>query len=84
MATLLMKSGDATERVLKLKMGLNRLGRRPGNDIQIEHPSVSSLHCELELAGGDIAVRDCGSTNGTFIEGHPIQVAKLCAGQVLV
>ena len=83
MATLLIKSEGFEGRVLKLKLGTNRLGRSSQNDFQIDHPSISSTHCEIELAGDALVVRDCDSTNGTFIDGHPVVTAKLTAGRSL-
>ena len=67
--------------MLELKLGVNRLGRTPDNDFQIEHATISANHCELWLADGEIVVRDCDSTNGTFARGESIKEAKLSAGQ---
>src|SRR5207245_2029827 len=64
-----------------LKLGVNRLGRSPGNDFQIEHATISATHCEILLGEGELIVRDCNSTNGTFFEGNPVQEIRLSAGQ---
>jgi pSer/pThr/pTyr-binding forkhead associated (FHA) protein len=67
-----------------LRLGVNKVGRLPGNTFQLEHPTVSSQHCEIVwLDDGVVLVRDCGSTNGTFINEQPITDAKLYPGQVL-
>lgn len=66
-----------------LKPGLNRLGRIEDNDFQISDDSVSSHHCQIELKDGVITVWDLNSTNGTFIDGQPIQQAVLHPGQIL-
>jgi hypothetical protein len=66
-----------------LKPGLNRLGRIEDNDFQISDDSISSHHCQIELKDGVITVCDLHSTNGTFIDGQPIQQAVLHPGQVL-
>ena len=71
-----LKSGKRL-RSLELKAGTNRLGRTGENDVQIEHASVSSVHCEVVVAEEGVLVRDCGSTNGTFINGERIQEAWL-------
>ena len=83
MATLLIRSEGFEGRVLNLKLGTNRLGSSPENDFQIEHPTVSAVHCEIELAGDTVIVRDCDSTNGTFVDGEPIVAAELSEGRSL-
>ena len=83
MARLLLKSNDCLSQVIELRLGLNRLGRSPENDFQIEHPTVSATHCEILVSERGIIVRDCDSTNGTCLAGKPIKEAKLCPGQVL-
>jgi hypothetical protein len=69
--------------VIELNLGVNRFGRSPKNDAQIEHPTVSAMHCEIVLADDGIVVRDCASTNGTFVGGQRIKEARLSAGQSL-
>src|ERR1043166_3462475 len=83
MARLVLRSGEQAERVIELYMGVNRFGRSPDNHFQIDHPSVSARHCEIVLAANDVVVRDCNSTNGTFIAGEQIQESPLVAGQSL-
>jgi hypothetical protein len=83
MAKLLLKSVGGSVRVIELKLGTNRFGRAPGNDFQIEHPTISSRHCEIELRDFGVMVRDLDSTNGTFVNGEPIKEAKLAEGQTL-
>jgi hypothetical protein len=81
MARLILKSNGFNERVLDLKLGVNRLGRSPEADFQIEHETVSGVHCEVSVVDGEILVRDCVSTNGTFFRGKPIKEVRLGAGQ---
>jgi len=83
MAKLLLKSGTGQIQELPLKSGLSRIGRNSENDIQIEHASVSSFHCQITCAADSIVVKDLGSTNGTFVDGKPIQEASLTNGQRL-
>ena len=68
---------------IELVPGLNRLGRNPTNDFRVHDATVSSFHCEITVAGDTLAVRDLCSTNGTIIDGQPIQEASLRLGQVL-
>ena len=83
MASLMIQSAGFDGRVIELKLGVNRLGRSSENDFQIEHPTVSATHCEIVLAGEGVLVRDCASTNGTFVGGRRIQSASLSAGESL-
>src|SRR5438552_484014 len=82
MAKLLLNSGGPAQE-LPLRSGLVRVGRNSENDIQIEHSSVSGVHCEINCAGDSIVVKDLSSTNGTFIERRAIQEASLTHGQRL-
>jgi hypothetical protein len=81
MARLLLKSDGFGEQVIELKLGITRLGRSPKNDFQIEHPTISAHHCELTLEDDCIVLKDCDSTNGTFVCGEPIKEARLSTGQ---
>ena len=83
MARLIVKSEGFKNQIIHLHLGLNRLGRSPENDFQIEHITISAHHCELILGSGEITVRDCGSTNGTFVAGQSVKEATLVAGQTL-
>src|SRR3974390_3129440 len=83
MAKLLIKSEGFNEQVIHLKMGTNRFGRSPKSDFQIDNPTISGLHCEIQLSADGVKVHDCDSTNGTFVDGEPVTTAVLCAGQTL-
>jgi hypothetical protein len=83
MARLVIRSAGFEGRVIELNLGVNRVGRGPKNDIQIEHPTVSVMHCEIVLAGDGVVLRDCASTNGTFVNGQRVREAALTAGQSL-
>lgn len=83
MARLIIQTGGIAAVPGELNWGINRVGRAPDSDVLINHPSVSGRHCEIELGPDFIIVRDCGSTNGTFIEGRPVQEGRLAPGQRL-
>ena len=83
MARLIIKSAEIANRVIELNLGVNRLGRDPENDFPIEHPTVSASHCEIVLSNEGVIVRDCASSNGTFVGGERIEEAKLSAGQTV-
>jgi hypothetical protein len=83
MARLLVKRENHPDQVIELKLGANHFGRTRENDCQIEHATISSHHCEVILSSEGLTVRDCGSTNGTFLNGLPIQEATLEPGHTL-
>ena len=83
MARLVIKSPGLENGVIELNLGANRLGRGAKNDFQIDHFTVSTHHCEIVLTEDGVTVRDCDSTNGTFVGDRRVKEAKLSAGQVL-
>ena len=83
MARQVVKSDGFRNQIIELHLGLNRLGRSPENDFQIEHASISASHCEVVLGAHEVIVRDCDSTNGTFVDGEQVKEAQLHAGETL-
>ena len=83
MARLVHKANGEQGQVLLLRMGVNRLGRSQHNDFPIDHPTVSSIHCEITLTSENLLLKDCKSTNGTFLNDVPVEEAVLKEGQVL-
>lgn len=68
---------DPAETVLPIGTGfsltaLTLVGRRPGSDIVLDDTFVSAEHAELEYADQGWLLRDLGSTNGTFVNGHEV------------
>ena len=83
MARLLVKTEGLEMQTLELRLGVNAVGRDSDCEFCIEHPTISSRHCELALTDDGVYVRDCNSTNGTFVNGEPVLEAWLDAGQCL-
>jgi hypothetical protein len=83
MARLLIKTEGLEQRALVLRLGVNHVGRDPDCELCIDHPTISSRHCELALTDDGVYARDCHSTNGTFVNGEPILEAWLDPGQTL-
>jgi pSer/pThr/pTyr-binding forkhead associated (FHA) protein len=63
---------DGTEVSHELGEDTITVGRLEDNLLTIDDASVSSHHAELTLSGTDYVLRDLGSTNGTRINGQPI------------
>jgi pSer/pThr/pTyr-binding forkhead associated (FHA) protein len=63
--------GEGVE--LPLKAGLNTLGRKPENDVQIADPYVSGSHATVEVEEDGMYVTDIGSTNGTAVNSQRLE-----------
>jgi hypothetical protein len=83
MARLVVQTPGLGLNFLELRLGVNRIGRAPLSDFLLNHPSVSGRHCELVLSADGVALHDCHSTNGTFLNGQPVTEAWLEPGQQL-
>ncbi len=60
------------------------VGRRPYNDIVIDHLAVSGEHAVLLLApDGSVEVEDAGSTNGTSVNGLAVRRQQLRNGDTV-
>jgi pSer/pThr/pTyr-binding forkhead associated (FHA) protein len=63
------------------------VGRSSDNDVSISDYSISQRHCYLTLSGPHTTLTDCGSTNGTVIDGRPVtarQPVVLQGGETIV
>ena len=48
------------------------IGRDPQCQLRPASPAISKQHCAISIRDGKVFVRDCGSTNGTFLNGEQI------------
>lgn len=83
MARLSVKTDGLNARLIDLKLGANRVGRHPDNDFAIEHPTISSVHCEIVLQDSGVLLRDLESTNGTFVNNEQVREVQLFPGQIV-
>lgn len=83
MAKLILNPGTPLVHEVDLKKSHVLVGRSPDVDVQIDHGTVSSRHCELIVSDIAVVVKDLGSTNGSFVNGQRIEKAVLQSGQVL-
>jgi len=77
---------DGTEPGLRIEVGETALaiGRVPPCDIVFQDEEVSRRHCTVGVLMGQVIVTDLKSTNGTFIDGKPINsVATVPVGSLL-
>ena len=60
------------------------VGRNAENSLSLANSTVSSFHAELVMVDTDMFVRDLDSTNGTLLNGRPLQnIASLVDGDIL-
>ncbi len=59
-----------------------QFGRTPENAVVIASPLASRRHAEVRFEAGDYLLYDLGSSNGTRVNGQPITVHRLRAGDV--
>ncbi len=57
-----------------------RIGRHPDNDLQLTDRNISRFHAIIEPKQEGFLLRDLGSRNGTFVNGHRVEEAWLRAG----
>jgi len=71
--------------VLRLpENSVKTVGRTARADFIVEAPLVSRLHCRLTAAASDqLVVEDLKSTNGTLVNGKPVDRSVLKTGDVL-
>jgi len=83
MARLVVLSEGYTGRTYDLNIERTTVGRVDDNAVCIPDPSVSSHHAEIVMQGEGVVVRDLGSTNGSFVDGNPIEEANVAPGQII-
>lgn len=72
-------------RRVALGAGINVVGRDRAADVRIDDPSVSRRHARIVIEGGQVALEDLESKNGTRVGGAAVsQVVYLTRGDVVV
>ena len=79
-ARLELASGTETGKVVAVRDAVMVLGRGVDADIRLTDTGVSRKHAELRLDDGKVTVVDLDSTNGTTVNGRPIDKALLHDG----
>jgi hypothetical protein len=59
------------------------VGRSQENDIVVDDPNVSRKHARISRADDGFVVEDLGSTNGTLLDGAPIDRERIDGGDEL-
>ncbi len=79
-AMLVVKRGPNAGSRLLLGQDVTTVGRHPDSDILLDDVTVSRRHVEFRREGGEFAVHDQGSLNGTYVNRKPVDVATLADG----
>ncbi|MCB9759821.1 MAG: GGDEF domain-containing protein [Alphaproteobacteria bacterium] len=69
-------------RAHRLAFGSTLIGRSPKVDLPLPDEGISRIHAEIVVNGEDeVYVRDCGSTNGTFLNGERLNTTLRALGE---
>lgn len=56
------------------------IGREEGNVLRLNDERVSRYHAKVQLDNEDVIITDLDSTNGTRVNGSPVQIRRLRPG----
>jgi hypothetical protein len=56
------------------------VGRSPELDLVLAEDLVSRRHARIAARGDEVVIEDLGSTNGTFVNGQKVKLARLSEG----
>ena len=56
------------------------LGRDQTADVRLKDPWASHRHCQIDQMGDVLVVRNLGSKNGIFMQGHRVDESRLLPG----
>ena len=80
MAKIIITSEGKFVREVELDKERITIGRKPHNDVALDHRAVSSQHATITLMLDDAVLEDLGSTNGTLMKGEKVSRQKLVNG----
>jgi hypothetical protein len=72
MAKVVVTFNDQVQQEVALLKSRLAVGRRPNNDLVLDHLTVSGQHAAIDTAPNGAFILDLGSTNGTLVNGQPI------------
>ena len=80
MATLFVVRGAKAGTHYLIRETKQRIGRESHCDIHLDDTETSRSHAEIEYIDGQYVLRDLGSSNGTFVNGHRVREHVLVVG----
>ncbi|WP_166831625.1 FHA domain-containing protein [Thalassoroseus pseudoceratinae] len=60
------------------------VGRSSHANVQVTHPLVSRMHCELCCVDGRLFLKDLASTNQTIVNGQPATETEVYPGDEIL
>lgn len=73
MTKLVVNFNGQVQREVRIDKARIHIGRRPSNDIVLDHLAVSGRHAAIDTTSEGSFILDLGSTNGTSVNGQPIK-----------
>ena len=80
---LRVRSGPDKGLVLTLERKETLIGRGKDCQLTLNDPQASRHHCKVVVTGRKVEVVDLGSTNGTLVDGRPVERAAVKSGSVI-
>lgn len=80
---LVLLKKDGTTKSFTLPSTVTSIGRRQDCDFCLPLSMVSRKHCEVNLDGDQVTIRDMGSRNGTFLNSQRIDETRAKGGDLL-
>ncbi|MFN0118661.1 MAG: FHA domain-containing protein [Elusimicrobiota bacterium] len=77
MAKIYVKFNSAVIKEIPIDKDEISIGRKPNNDIAIDHPTISGFHGKIKKMGDHYIIEDLNSTNGTFLNGQRIKSGRI-------
>ncbi len=81
--TATLQLDDGSNRSYTLQHGSNVIGRGQEGQFRLPDTGVSRKHIEITWDGQSAMLADLGSTNGTTVNGTPVQTWQLADGDVI-
>ena len=82
LALVVMTPGKMEGKAIPITLSQFVIGRDPQCHLRPASAVISKRHCALLIKGEKVFVRDFESTNGTYLDGQPIQTVALSNGSV--
>ena len=83
MPKVILKFEAAVIKEFPMLSGTLTIGRKPENDLVINHPAISGHHCRITLQGDTYFIEDMNSTNGTLVNDKKIIKAGIHHNDVI-